>query len=93
MKTFARRIINFDETDHPFSTQGDNGGSRTSVYSDPNFPSGSTRGIRGVRYTTGIYESTAAGEIMPLVYIFDTSAKRTENFKVKELLVSDLPKV
>jgi len=92
-KDCAWRIINFDETYHPFSTQGDRGGSRTNVYSDPNLPSGSSRGIRGARHTTGIYGSTAAGEIMPPVYIFDTSAKNTDNFKVKELWVNNLPKL
>ena len=36
----TRQIINFDETEHPFSTQCDRGGTRTTTYGDPNFPAG-----------------------------------------------------
>ena len=89
----ARRIINFDETDHPFSTQCDRGGTRTTTYGDPNLPAGSTRGIRGARHTTGVYATTAAGETMPPVYIFDTTAKNSDNFKVKEEWSKNLPTV
>ena len=88
----ARRIINFDETDHPFSTQGDKGGSRNNTYGDPSLPAGSTRGIRGARHTTGIYGSTASGESMPPVYIYDTKAKQTDNFKLKAAWTRTSPK-
>ena len=89
----ARRIINFDETDHPFSTQGDKGGSRNNTYGNPSLPAGSTRGIRGARHTTSIYGSTASGESMPPVYIYDTKAKQTDNFKLKPSWTKNLPKV
>mmetsp|Transcript_7811 Transcript_7811/g.9090 ORF Transcript_7811/g.9090 Transcript_7811/m.9090 type:complete len:187 (+) Transcript_7811:396-956(+) len=66
----ARRIINFDDTDHPFSTQDDKWGSRNNTYGDPSLPAGSPRGVRGARHTTGIYGTTAAGETMPPIYIY-----------------------
>jgi len=89
----AQRIVNFDGTNHPLSTQGDCGGSRTNMYSDPNLPSGSSRGIRDARHTLGTYSSTAAGETIPQVYIFDHSARNTDKFKVKDSWVNNLPKV
>ena len=85
----ARRIINFDETEHPFSTQCDRGGSRSKSYGDPNLPPGSTRGTRGARHTTGIYATSAAGE----VNIFDTKSQQIDNFKLKPKWTSGLPTV
>ena len=43
--------------------------------------------------TTGIYGSNAAGEVMPPVYCFDSSADNQENFQVKPSWVNDLPQV
>ena len=35
-----RRIINFDETDHPFTTQNERGGSRYIRWGDPTLAKG-----------------------------------------------------
>ena len=42
---------------------------------------------------TGIYGSNAAGEVMPPVYCFDSSAENNENFQVKPSWVEGLPQV
>ena len=42
---------------------------------------------------TGIYGSNAAGEVMPHVYYFDSSAENNGNFQVKPSWVNGLPQV
>ena len=88
-----RRIVNFDETDHPFTTENDKGGSRSVRWGDLKLGKGTERGTRGSRHTTGIYGSNAAGEAMPPVYCFDSSAANIENYQVKSTWVDGLPKV
>ena len=63
-----RRIVNFDETDHPFSTINGKKVSRSVSWDDPNLTGGTTKGTRGSRYTTSIYGSNVAGEAMPPIY-------------------------
>ena len=63
-----RRIIKFDETDHPFTTQNERGGSRSIRWGDPILEKGSERGTQGSRHTTVIYGANTAGEAMPPVY-------------------------
>ena len=89
----ADRIINFDETEHSFTTQYDKGGNRALRYGDSSLPKGKNKGTRGSSHTTGIYGSTAAGTAMPPCFIFDTNAKEKENFQLKASWCADLPKV
>ena len=56
-----RRILNFDGTDHPFTTQNENGGSRSIRWGDPTLAKISERGTRGFRHTTGIFDTNAVG--------------------------------
>ena len=63
-----RRIINWDETDHPLATQHDKGGSRSLCWGDPSLPKGSNSGCHASRHTTGIYGANAAGEALPPIY-------------------------
>ena len=92
-KIEADRIINFDETDHPLSTQYDKGGNRSLRWSDPSLPKGSQKSTRSNSHTTGIYGTTANGSVMPPVYIFDTHAKDEKNFQVKPSWCQNLPSV
>ena len=78
-----RRIINFDETDHPFTTQNEKGGSRSIRWGDPTLAKGSERVTQGSRHTTGIYGANAAGKTMPPIYCYDNSAGNEENFQIK----------
>ena len=87
------RIINWDETDHPLSTQNDKGGSRAIQWGDSSLPKGTNVGCRGSHHTTGIYGANTAGEPMPPVYCFDTSASVEDNFQLKHSWVDVLPKV
>ena len=50
-----RRIVNFDETDHPFYTVHERGGTRSIRWGDPTLPKGTEQATRGSRHTTGIY--------------------------------------
>ena len=88
-----RQIVNFDKTDHPFSTVHERGGTRSIRWGDPTLPKGTEQATRGSRHITGIYGTTAAGEVMPPVCFFDSGAVNEENFQVKPSWVEGLPKV
>ena len=88
-----RRIINFDETYHPFTTQNEKGGSRSIRWGDPTLAKGSESGTQGLRHTTGIYGANTVGEAMPPIYCYYSSAGDEENFQIKPSWVEGLPKV
>ena len=89
----TRRIINMDETHHDLSITGDKGGSRAVSYHNPKLQRGATRSVKSARHVTGVYATTAAGEALPPFYIFDSSAKVEENFRVKMEWLVGLPSV
>ena len=88
-----RRIINMDETHHDLSVTGDRGGMRSVVYHNPNLPRGSKRAVKSSRHVTGVYATSAAGENLPPMYIFDSNAKIEANFRVKTQWLDGLPTV
>ena len=82
-KEKRRRIVTWDETDHPYSQETDKSGSRAKSYTDPNLPRPGGSTTRGSRHTTGVYATTAAYEVLPPLFIFDTDAEKVDNYKVK----------
>ena len=88
-----RQIINFDQNDHQFTTKNEKGGSRSIRWGNPTLAKGSERGTRGLRHTTGISGANSAGEAMPPIYCYDSSAGDEENFQIKPSWVEGLPKV
>ena len=51
-KEKKRSIINFDETEHPFSTKNDKGGSRYVRWVNTNYAKGTKKETVGMRQTT-----------------------------------------
>ena len=49
--------------------------------------------MKSARHVTGAYATNAAGEASPPFYIFDSSAKSAENFRVKVSWLEGLPTV
>ena len=88
-----RRIINFDETDHLFTTQNEKGGSRSIRWGDHILPKGSESGTQGLGHTTGIYSSNTTSEAMPTIYCYYRSAGDEENFQIKLSWFEGIPKV
>jgi hypothetical protein len=88
-----RRIINMDETHQDLSITGDKGGSRSGTYHNPFLQRGANRGVKSARHVTGAYATTAAGEVLPPFYIFDSSTKSEENFRVRVEWLAGLPTV
>jgi hypothetical protein len=82
-KDTERRFINMVETHHDLSITGDKGGSRAVSYHNPMFQRGAARGVKSARHVTGAYATNAAGEALPPFYIYDSSAKSDDNFRVK----------
>ncbi|KAI2500983.1 hypothetical protein MHU86_13457 [Fragilaria crotonensis] len=93
LKDTERRIINMDETHHDLSITGDKGGSWAVSYHSPAFQRGANRGAKSARHVTGAYATNSAGEALPPFYIFDSSAKSDENFRVKVSWLEGLPSV
>ena len=93
LKDTERRIINMDETHHDLSITGDKGGSRAVSYHNPAFPRGANRTVKSARHVTGAYATNAAGEALPPFYIFDSSAKLEDNFRVRVSWLTGLPTV
>jgi hypothetical protein len=83
-----RRIINMDETHHDLSITSDKGGSRAVSYHNPLYQRGAVRGVKSARHATN-----AAGEALPPFYVYDSSAKSDENFRVKVSWLEGLPSV
>ena len=71
-----------DETDHPFTTETDRGGSRSISYGCDKDGRKGRRGTRGSRHTTGVYTINAGGEVLPPLFIFDSSAQNNSNFQI-----------
>ena len=89
----ARYFLNCDETQHPFTTAGNKGGSTTTRYSNPSFPRSGERGIENSRHTSGLYTVNLFGEVLPPLYIFDSKAKEEANFTVDSRNAVGLPEV
>ena len=92
-KDTERRIINMDETHHDLSVTGNKGGSRAVSYHNPAFQRGANRGVKSARHVTRAYATNLAGEALPSMNIFDSSAKCDENFRVKVDWLVGLPTV
>lgn len=88
-----RRIVNMDETHHDLSITGDRGGPRSVVYHNPNLQRGSKRSVKASRHVTGVYATSAGGENLPPMYIFDSGATIDDNFRVKMKWLEGLPTV
>ena len=88
-----RRIINMDETHHNLAITGDRGGPRAVSYHNPAFQRGASRGVKSGRHVTGVYATNAEGEALPPFYIFDSTAKSEENFRVKIDWLVGLPTI
>jgi hypothetical protein len=88
-----RRIINMDETHHNLAITGDRGGPRAVSYHNPAFQRGASRGVKSGRHVTGVYATNAEGEALPPFYIFDSTAKSEENFRVKMDWLVGLPTI
>ena len=64
-KKKRRRIVTWDETDHPFSQETDKSGPRAKSYTGPNLPRPGGSTTRRSRHTTGVYAITVAYEVLP----------------------------
>jgi hypothetical protein len=80
-----------DEAHHNLSITGDMGGSRSVSYHNPTFQRGGVRGVKAGRHVTGAYTTNTEGEALLPFYIFDSTAKSDENFRVKIDWLMGLP--
>ena len=91
---FARkRICNIDETQETLDNEGESGGSRQKVLRDRRLGPGGRRKYEVGGHVTGFYGSNAAGEMLPALYIFDSSAKEAADRAAKLPWLFTLPRV
>jgi hypothetical protein len=88
-----RRIINMDETHHDLSITTEKGGPRSTMYHNPKRQRGYKRTVKAGRHVTGVYATNSAGEVLPPMYIFDSSATIDKNFRVRVSWLDGLPEV
>ena len=87
----ARRIINIDETHHPFSNESDKGGTRANRWAASFLTRSGDRTVKNGRHTTGCYATNAFGERCPPLYILDSKAKYPNNYKIDPRVGIGLP--
>ena len=88
-----RRILNMDETHHDLSITTEKGGPRSTMYHNPHLQRGYKRTVKAGRHVTGVYATNAAGEVLPPMYIFDSSATIETNYRVRVSWLDSLPNV
>ena len=76
----ARRIICMDESHHPLTTETDNGGSRSVSYG---FDNDNRQGRHGTRGNLHVYTFYAFGEVLPPLFMFDSSSKNELTYKIQ----------
>ena len=79
----ARRIC-FDETEIRLGSDRDTGGPRSRTYTNSALHRGGARHTRSHNHVTGGFSVTGAGEVLPPLIIFSTSAEKEENFAVND---------
>jgi len=82
-----------DKTNHALSITGHRGGPRATTYHNPLLQRGHKVKAKQGRHVTGVYATNAAGEAIPPMYIFDSSAKSERIFRIRCSWVENLPKV
>jgi hypothetical protein len=82
-----------DETHHDLSITGDKGGSRAVSYHNPSHQRGARRGVKSARHVTEAHATSTAGEALTPFYIYDSSAKSDDDFRVKVDWLVSLPTV
>ena len=87
----SRHIV-FDETEFRLGSDRDNGGTRAGTYTNPALNRGGTRSTRSNTHVTGGLAVTAAGELLPPLIIFPSSAENEENMAVNDEWIVGLGK-
>ena len=71
------------ETDISFITEKDWGGIRSISYGYNEDGRKGKGGARGFRHATNVYTIITGGEVLPPLYIFDSSAQNISNYQVQ----------
>ena len=86
-------FVMLDETHHRYSSKGNKGGQTELRFACPSFPRVGDRVVGSVHHTTGVYAFNLRGDPLPPLYIFDTSSKNTDNYKIDSKILVGLPVV
>jgi hypothetical protein len=78
-----RRIINMHESHHDLLITTEMGGPRLTMYHHPKRQQGYKQTVKAGRHVTGVYATISAAELLPPMYIFDSSATIDKNFRVR----------
>ena len=84
------RNICFDETEVECGVTLDASGPRSKTYGNPGLNRAGSRITRNSRHTTAGLAVNMAGELLPPLLIYDTKAKNTGNYAIKDEWVDDL---
>jgi hypothetical protein len=82
-----------DEMHHPFSNEGNKGGSTAIRYPTNLFKHSGKQCVASNSHTTGVYGTTGAGYPMPCLFVMSLTAKEVENFQINPAVCMGLPLV
>jgi len=88
----ASRFISFDETEFRLGNDRDVGGTRAGTYTNNALNRGGARSTRSNNHVTGGLAVTAAGEFLPPLVIYSSSAEKEENMAVNDEWVASFGK-
>ena len=86
-------FLKTDKTHHPFTTEGNKGGSTAHRYLKNLFHRSGERCLQSTTHTTGVYGTTGAGYSLPPMYVFSSNAKDPEDFQIEGTVCEGLPVV
>ena len=89
-RNLAHRWVSFDETQFTLGNERDVGGTRSGTYTNESLNRGGARSTRSSQHVTGGLGVTAAGEFLPPLVIFSTSAENKENYAVNDQWIAGM---
>ena len=91
-KLLSSRHIVFDETEFRMGNDRDVGGTRSGTYTNTSLNRGGARCTRSSGHVTGGLGVTAAGELLPPLVIFSSTAEKEENYAVNDEWIAPMGK-
>ena len=88
----TRRNIVFDETELRLGSDKDASGPRSRTHTNPRLNRGGSRHTRSSGHVTGGFAVTGAGEFLPPLILFSSSAENEANYAVKDEWVATFGK-
>ena len=92
-RLLAHQSIKYDETELRLGSDKDSSGSRSKTHTNPRLHRSGTRCTRSSGHVTGGLAVNGAGELLPPLIIFSSSAEKEENLAIQDGWVASFGKI